>query len=99
MLAARRRAEAAVTALKELGVPAQKLKVTWQGMSDAHSEPGQARRVEIEFADRAPILLFTRTAVDKATTPVATPVPATSSSAASATGASVTTARATAAKP
>lgn len=63
--AARRRAEAAVGLLKELGVPAQKLRVSWQGMADEGAAAGQGRRVEIEFLDKAPTVLFTKAAADK----------------------------------
>lgn len=65
ILAARRRAEAAVSLLKELGVPTQKLRVSWQGMADEAGTAGQARRVEIEFIDKAPTVLFTKAAADK----------------------------------
>lgn len=65
VLAARRRAESAVAILKELGVPVQKLRVSWQGMADEGAAPGQGRRVEIEFVDKAPTLLFTKAAAEK----------------------------------
>lgn len=91
VLAARRRAEAAVAVLKDLGVPAHKLRVSWQGMSDPASEAGRNRRVEIEFVDRAPTVLFTRAAVDKSST-VAT-------ASTSAAGSAVAAAGTVAAKP
>jgi hypothetical protein len=66
VLAARRRAESASSLLQELGVPPHKLRVSWHGLADAGAEAGQGRRVEIEFFERAPTVLFTRAAADKA---------------------------------
>lgn len=72
VLAARRRAEAAVAVLKELGVPAQKLRVSWQGTTDEGTAAGQGRRVEIEFIDKAPTVIFTRPAAEKGNTTAST---------------------------
>lgn len=71
VLAARRRAEAAASLLKELGVPGHKLKVSWQGMADEGATTGQGRRVEIEFVDKAAAVLFTKAASDKSGSPEA----------------------------
>jgi hypothetical protein len=60
--AARRRAEAAAALLRELGVPTAKLRVSWQGMGDAPVDAASGRRVELEFVQQAPVMLFTRPA-------------------------------------
>ncbi|MCE2660991.1 MAG: hypothetical protein LW854_22635 [Rubrivivax sp.] len=61
-LAARRRAESAAALLRELGVPAQKLRVSWQGLGEAPVDGLSGRRVELEFVAQAPALLFTKPA-------------------------------------
>lgn len=56
---ARRRAEAAATVLTQrLGIPAERLRITWTGAGVASLPTEQRRRVEIEFVDRPlPVLL------------------------------------------
>jgi len=68
VLAARRRAESASSLLQELGVPTHTLRVSWHGLADASAEAVPGRRVEIEFFERGPTVLFTRSAADKAAT-------------------------------
>lgn len=85
ILAAKRRAESAAALLRELGVPAQKLRVSWQGLGEAPVDGLSGRRVELEFVAQAPALLFTKPALTQqgstqtastAPRPTATPNPA-----------------------
>jgi hypothetical protein len=62
ILAAKRRAESAAALLRELGVPPQKLRVSWQGLGEAPVDGLSGRRVELEFVAQAPALLFTKPA-------------------------------------
>ena len=63
---ARRRAESAAAALVQAGVPASRMRVSWLGVADQNSETDQRRRVELDFVQRAPVLLLARAATPPA---------------------------------
>lgn len=61
---ARRRAEAAAEFLRSRGVPADRVRVTWQGAGDPRVQPAQERaqnrRVELEFYAAPPATIVVR---------------------------------------
>lgn len=59
---ARLRAEAAAATLVQLGIPQDKLRVTWLGLGDPRVAEHERRRVEVDFIGQAPRLLISKSA-------------------------------------
>lgn len=59
---ARLRAEAAAATLVQLGIPQEKLRVTWLGLADMRVAAQERRRVEVDFIGHAPRVLISKAA-------------------------------------
>lgn len=59
---ARLRAEAAAATLVQLGIPQEKLRVTWLGLADMRVAAHERRRVEVDFIGHAPRVLISKAA-------------------------------------